>query len=285
MITVTAATGHLGRLVVQSLLEGGVPAGDIVAAVRDPQKAADLAARGIQVRQADYSRPETLGPALAGTDRLLLISSSEVGQRFDQHRNVVEAAVAAGVGLIAYTGILNADTTGMDLAAEHKATEALIRESGLSFSFLRNGWYLENYTENLAPALEYGVIYGSAGDGLIAAATRADFAAAAAAVVSGSGHENTVYELGGDAPFTMAQLAAEVAAQSGKPVRYQDVPAEEYTKILVGVGLPEAYAALVADSDVGIARGDLSTTSDDLHRLIGRSTTSLTDAVAAAVKA
>lgn len=285
MITVTGASGHFGRFAVLSLLERGVPAGDVVAVVRSPEKAADLAARGVQVRVADYSRPETLVAALAGTHRLLLVSSSEVGQRVDQHRNVVAAASAAGVQLIAYTGILNADATGMALAAEHKATESIIRDSGLPFSFLRNGWYIENYTANLGPALEYGVIYGAAGEGLIAAATRADYAAAAAAVVGGEGHENSIYELGGDAPFTMTELAAEVSAQTGKPVSYQNVPAPEYVKILVGAGLPEGYAGLLADSDLGIARGELNTASRDLHTLIGRATVSLADAVAAAVKA
>ncbi|WP_239393532.1 SDR family oxidoreductase, partial [Frankia sp. CiP3] len=247
MITVTGATGHLGRLVIEELLERGVPAGDVVAAVRGPEKAADLAARGVQVREADYTRPETLATALAGTDKLLLISSNEVGQRAAQHRNIVDAAVAAGVGLIAYTGILNADTTGLALATEHKATESIIRDSGLPFVFLRNGWYIENYTDNLAPALEHGVLLGAAGDGRIAGATRADFAAAAAAVLLGAGQAGAVYELGGDEPFTMTELAAEVSRQSGRTVVYQNLPAQEYTKALVDVGVPEAFASLLAD--------------------------------------
>ncbi|WP_239308802.1 MULTISPECIES: SDR family oxidoreductase [unclassified Frankia] len=285
MITVTGATGHLGRLVIEELLERGVPAGDVVAAVRGPEKAADLAARGVQVREADYTRPETLATALAGTDKLLLISSNEVGQRAAQHRNIVDAAVAAGVGLIAYTGILNADTTGLALATEHKATESIIRDSGLPFVFLRNGWYIENYTDNLAPALEHGVLLGAAGDGRIAGATRADFAAAAAAVLLGAGQAGAVYELGGDEPFTMTELAAEVSRQSGRTVVYQNLPAQEYTKALVDVGVPEAFASLLADSDLGIGRGELTTDSGDLRRLLGRPTTSLADAVAVAVKA
>ncbi len=285
MITVTGATGHLGRLVIEELLERGVPAGDVVAAVRGPEKAADLAARGVQVREADYTRPETLATALAGTDKLLLISSNEVGQRAAQHRNIVDAAVAAGVGLIAYTGILNADTTGLALATEHKATESIIRDSGLPFVFLRNGWYIENYTDNLAPALEHGVLLGAAGDGRIAGATRADFAAAAAAVLLGAGQAGAVYELGGDEPFTMTELAAEVSRQSGRTVVYQNLPAQEYTKALVDVGVPEAFASLLADSDLGIGRGELTTDSGDLRRLLCRPTTSLADAVAVAVKA
>lgn len=284
MITVTAASGHLGRLVVEALLRGGAPAGEIVATARDPEKVTDLSARGVQVRVADYNDPESLTRALAGTDRLLLISSSEVGQRVPQHQNVVTAAVEAGVSLIAYTSILNADTTGVTLAEEHKATEAAIRGSGLPYSLLRNGWYLENYTENLAPALQTGVILGAAGTGLIAGASRADLGAAAAAVLTGEGHENTVYELGGDESFTMAQLAAEVSAQSGKQITYQDMPPEDYAKALVGVGVPEAFAGILADSDLGVARGELTTASRDLSRLIGRPTTPLAEAVALALK-
>jgi NAD(P)H dehydrogenase (quinone) len=284
MITVTAATGHLGRLVVEHLLDRGVPAAEIVAAVRNPAKAADLATRGVQVREADYSRPETLGAALAGTDKLLLISSSEVGRRVAQHQNVIDAAVAAGVGLIAYTSILQVETSDAPLVPEHKATEELIRASGLPFVFLRNGWYLENYTENLAPALAQGAFAGSAGDGKISAATRSDFAAAAAAVLTGDDHAGKAYELGGDA-FTMSELAAEVAAQTGKPIGYQDLPAEQYTQILVGAGLPEAFAQVLAGSDVAITRGELFTTSTDLPDLIGRPTTPLADAVALGLKA
>jgi NAD(P)H dehydrogenase (quinone) len=283
MITVTAATGQLGRLAVNELLERGVPADEIVAAVRSPHKAADLADRGVQVREADYTRPETLASALAGTRRLLLISSSEVGQRAVQHQNAVRAAIDAGVDLIAYTSILNADTTGIALAGEHKTTEATIRASGLPFVFLRNGWYIENYTRNLAPALQFGAIVGAAGDGRISGATRADYAAAAAAVLTTEGHAGKAYELGGE-PFTMAQLAAEVAAQSGQPVAYRDLPAREYVKVLLDAGLPVPVADVLADADLGAARGDLFTDSGHLTHLIGRPGIPLADAVATAVK-
>lgn len=283
MITITGASGHLGRLAVEALLDRGVPAGEIVAVARSVDKAADLAARGVQVRHGDYTKPETLGEALAGTDVLVLVSSSEVGQRVQQHRNVVEAAVTAGVSRIVYTSILKADTSGAALAAEHKATEQVILASGLPYTFLRNGWYVENYTENLAPAFQFGAIFGAAGEGRVAAATRADYAAAIAAVV-GPGHENKVYELAADQPFTMAELAAEVSARSGKQVAYTNLPAEEYSKVLVQAGLPEPFAAVLADSDVAIERGDLTTTRTDLHDLIGRPTTSLADAVALALK-
>jgi len=283
MILVTAATGKLGRLVVAGLLEK-VPAKDIAVAVRDPNKAADLAAKGVQVRQADYSKPETLGPAFAGVDKVLLISSSEVGQRAAQHQAVVDAAKKAGVRLIAYTSILHADTSGMSLAAEHKATEEAIRASGLPFVFLRNGWYTENYTENLAPALAHGAFFGSSGQGRIAAASRADYAAAAVAVLTSTGHENKVYELAGDTDFTTAELAAEVSRQTGKPIVYKDLSQADHVGALIGVGVPPPFAELVADSDAGAGRGDLNDTSGDLRRLIGRPTTPLADAVTAAVK-
>jgi len=282
-IGVTGATGHLGRLVIESLLNRGVAPPQIIAAVRNPEKAADLAARGIQVRKADYDQPDTLGPALEGVDRLLLISSSEVGRRIPQHRNVVEAAVKAGVGYIAYTSAPKADTTRMQLASEHRATEEIIRASGLPFTFLRNGWYLEVYTGQIPQYLEHGAIFGSADEGRISAAARADFAEAAAAVLTGEGHEGAVYELGGDTAFTMAELAAEVTKQSGTTVVYRDMPVEAYTKVLIQAGVPEPAAAVYADVDVAIARGDLFIDSGDLHRLIGRPTTPLSDAIAAAL--
>jgi NAD(P)H dehydrogenase (quinone) len=285
MIAVTGATGHLGRLVVENLLERGVEPGQVVALVRRPEKAGDLAALGVQVRHADYSRPETLGPALQGVEKLLLVSSSEVGKRAEQHRNVVEAARSAGVKLLAYTSILKADTSAMRLAAEHKASEEGIRASDIPFVFLRNGWYLENYTGNLAPALEHGALVGSAEEGRVSAATRADFAAAAATVLTGTGHENRVYELGGDESFTLAELAGIIAEASGRPVEYRDLPEEAYVGVLAGLGLPEPFARVLADSDRGIARGELFTDSGDLRSLIGRSPTTPRAAVTAAVRA
>ena len=279
MIAITGATGHLGRLVIAALLAQGVPAGEIVAIVRDAGKAADLAARGVQVRQADYDRPDALTAALRGVDKLLLVSSSQVGRRAAQHRNVVDAARAAGVTLLAYTSIPKADTSRMLLADEHKATEGMIRAAGLPFVFLRNGWYTENYTDNLAPTLQHGALLGSAGEGRFTPATRADYAAAAAAVLTGPGHENAMYELGGDESVSLADLAAEISTQSGTPVTYRDLPAGEYAAALTGAGLPAARAALLADADLGIARGDLTTESGDLRRLIGRPTTTLADAV------
>jgi NAD(P)H dehydrogenase (quinone) len=284
-IAVTAATGQLGQHVIQSLLDRSVTAADIIAVVRNVEKAAPLAQRGIDIRQADYNDPDALAIAFAGVDKVLLISGSEVGQRREQHRNVIEATRAAGVRLIAYTSILKADTTNLKLAAEHKATEEIIRTSGIPFVLLRNSWYIENYTGTLGQTLEHGVILGSAGEGRISAATRADYAEAAAAVLTGQGHENKVYELGGDESFTLAELAAEISRQSGTEVVYRDLPVEEYTKALVGVGLPEGYAAVLADGDRGISQGELFTGSGDLGRLIDRPTTRLADAITTALKA
>ena len=281
MIAVTGATGHLGRLTVLDLVRRGIAPDHIVALARTPEKAADL---GVRVRRADYTEPETLPAALEGVDKLLLVSSSEVGRRLDHHRNVIEAAGDAGVRVVAYTSILKADVGGTILAAEHRATEELIRDSGIPFTFLRNGWYLENYTENLASALEHGVILGSAGDGRVSGAARADFAAAAAQVLAGTGHEGRTYELGGDEAFTLAELAEEVSRQSGRPVAYRNVPESDYADALLGWGLPEPVARMLADSDRGIARGELYTDSDALHRLIGRPATPLSDAVRAAVR-
>ena len=282
-LLVTGSTGHLGRLVIEDLLERGVPAGDIVAAARSPEKADDLAAHGVDVRKADYDQPDTLESAFDGVDRLLLISSSEVGQRVEQHRNVIEAAAQEGVGHFAYTSMVRADTSPMKLAQEHKVTEQLIRESGLPFTLLRNGWYIENYTEQLDQVLDRGALIGSANDGRVSAATRADYAAAAATVLAEGNHDGAVYELGGDEAFTMDELAEEITRQSGTEVVYRDLPPKDYTEALVDAGVPEPFAAVLADSDQGIAEGHLYVESDDLRRLIGRPTTPLAEAIAAAL--
>ena len=208
----------------------------------------------------------------------MLVSSSEVGKRFEQHKNVIEAAKRADVSRIVYTSLLNAGSSQIMLATEHKATEELLKNSGIPYTILRNGWYIENYTENLKPVLEHNAVLGSAGEGQVSAATRADFAAAAAEVLTAEGHENKIYELGGDA-FTLAELAAEVGKQAGREIVYKDLPADDYAKALESAGLPAVYAGVLADSDVGIARGDLFTASADLKNLIGRPTTQLLDAI------
>ena len=281
-IVVTGATGQLGRHVLEALLERGVAAGDIVAAGRSVEKLADFAGQGVRVQPMDYADAGSVAAALKGATRVLLISGSEVGQRVEQHRTVIEAAKAEGVELLAYTSIANADTTSMKLADEHKATEALLRGSGVPFVLLRNGWYLENYTEQLPGTLAQGAVAGSAGDGKVSGAARADYAHAAAAVLVADGQAGKVYELGGDEAFSMADLAAEISSATGKAVSYNDMPAGDYAGLLASVGVPEAFAEILADSDLGIARGDLLVSTGDLRRLIGRPTTSLGQAVRAA---
>jgi NAD(P)H dehydrogenase (quinone) len=283
MYAVTGSTGHLGRLVIAKLLDT-VPSGEIVAIARTPDKAADLAARGVVVREGDYDRPETLGPALDGVDKLLLISGSDIGQRARQHRAVIEAAEEAGVGLIAYTSILHADTSAIGLAEEHRQTEARLAESDVPHVLLRNGWYTENYTGSVPVALEHGVVLGSTGDAEVAPATRSDFAAAAAAVLtSDEDQTGRTYELAGDEAFTMTEYAAELSRQSGTEVNYHDLPEEEYRGALVEAGLPEPVAAMIAQSDAAAREGALYDDSGDLSRLIGRPTTPLSDAIAAAL--
>lgn len=284
-IVVTGATGQLGRLVIESLLQRGVPAGQIVATGRAVERLAEFAGRGLQVRAMDYDDAATVTDALKGATKVLLISGSEVGRRVRQHRAVIDAAVAESVGLIAYTSIANADSTGMKLAAEHQATEALLAQSGLPYVLLRNGWYLENYTEQLQGTLAQGVFAGSAGDGKVSAAARADYAEAAAAALLAEDQAGKVYELGGDDAFSMAELAGEIAEASGQPIAYQDLPAADYAAMLAGFGVPLDFADILADSDLGIARGDLHVTTTQLRTLIGRPTTPMSEAVRSAVSA
>ncbi|MGW4647091.1 SDR family oxidoreductase [Kitasatospora sp. NPDC004289] len=282
MIVVTGATGQLGRLVVEGLL-AEVPAGELAVAVRSADKAADWAAQGVTVREVDYNRPETLAAAFGAGDKVLLISGSEVGARVPQHTAVVEAAKAAGVALLAYTSILGGDEATFRLAEEHQATEAVIRASGLPYVLLRNGWYTENYTANAAVAVEHGAVVGSNGDARIATASRQDYADAAVAVLTGEGHENAVYELSGDEAWSFSEYAAALAAHTGKPVSYADVPAEKHHEILVGAGLPEGFAGILVDVDAAIARGELARDRGVLSKLIGRPTTPLAATVAAAL--
>lgn len=278
MIAITGATGQLGQYVIESLLKT-VPASQIVAIVRNPAKATALSQQGITVRQADYSDEAALTAALQGIDKLLLISSSEVGQRAPQHRNVVNAAKAAHVKFIAYTSLLHADTSPLGLADEHVATEKMLAESGIAYALLRNGWYTENYLASAPAALEHGVFIGAAGEGKIASATRADYAAAAARVISEDGHSGKTYELAGDAGWTLNQLAAELAKQSGKKVVYQNLSEADFAAALKGVGLPAGLADMLADSDTGASKGGLFDDSHTLSKLIGRPTTSLADSV------
>ncbi|MGW2823325.1 NAD(P)H-binding protein [Streptomyces sp. NPDC001443] len=281
-IVVTGATGHLGRHVVEQLLEK-VPAEQITAVVRDEAKGADLAARGVRLAVADYNAPETFDGLFAAGDKVLLISGNEFDKgRVRQHQVVIDAAAAAGVALLAYTSAPGSLTAA--LADDHRATEEVLLASGLPYVLLRNGWYHENYTENLAPVLAHSAVVQAAGEGRLTSASRADYAAAAVAVLTGEGHENTTYELGGDEPWGFAEYAAELSRQTGKEIGYTPVSVEAFSEILAGAGLPGPFVAILAGVDASIEKGELAVTSGDLSRLIGRPTTPLAEAVAAALK-
>ncbi|MGW3418584.1 SDR family oxidoreductase [Streptomyces phaeochromogenes] len=281
-IVVTGATGHLGRFVIEGLLEK-VPADQITAVVRSEEKAAGFAARGVKLAIADYNAPETFDGLFSAGDKVLLISGNEFDKgRVAQHKVVLDAAKAAGVALLAYTSAPGSLSAA--LADDHRGTEAAILESGVPYALLRNGWYHENYTENLAPVLEHGAVVQAAGEGRISAASRADYAAAAVAVLTGEGHENKTYELGGDTAFGFAEYAAELSRQTGKEIAYNSVPGEVYEGILTGAGLPAPFAAILAGVDASIEKGELVVTTGDLSRLTGRPTTPIAESIAAALK-
>ncbi|MGC9498297.1 SDR family oxidoreductase [Streptomyces sp. WG7] len=281
-IVVTGATGHLGRHVVRQLLEK-VPAGQITAVVRDREKAAGLADRGVRLAVADYNAPETFDNLFTAGDRVLLISGNEFDKgRVQQHTVVIDAARKAGVALLAYTSAPGSLTAA--LADDHRATEKALVDSGVPYVLLRNGWYHENYTEQLAPVLEHGAVVQAAGEGRLSSASRADYAAAAVAVLTGDGHENRTYELGGDEAWSFAEYAAELSRQTGKKIVYSPVSTEAYTGILTGAGLPGPLASVLAGVDAAIEKGELVVSTGDLSRLAGRPTTPLVEALAAALK-
>ncbi|MEV8537305.1 SDR family oxidoreductase [Streptomyces sp. NPDC051572] len=281
-IVVTGATGHLGRHVVEQLLEK-VPADQITAVVRTPEKAADFAERGVKIVVADYNTPETFGTVFAAGDKVLLISGNEFDKgRVEQHKVVIEAAKAAGVALLAYTSAPGTLTAA--LADDHRGTEEALLASGVPYALLRNGWYNENYTENLAPVLEHNAVVAAAGDGRVSSASRADYAAAAVTVLTGEGHENQTYELGGDEAWGFAEYAAELSRQTGKEIAYNNVPAETLVGILTGAGLPEPFAAILVGVDASITQGQLVVSTGDLSRLSGRPTTPISESIAIALK-
>ncbi len=272
MIAVTGASGQLGRLVIESLKSKTAPS-EIIAIVRNPEKIADYSEAGITVRKADYTDALVWPEVLQGVDKLLLISSSEVGKRAPQHANVIAGAQKAGVKLIAYTSILHADTSPLPLRLEHLETEKMLKDSGIPYVLLRNGWYTENYAASIPSALEHGALFGAAENGRISSAARADYAAAAAEVLTAQDQAGKIYELAGDTNYTLAEFAGEIAKQSGKEISYTNMGKDEYMSLLVQVGLPEPVAQLLAESDNGAARGGLFDDSKTLSRLIGRPTT------------
>ncbi|MFD0020051.1 SDR family oxidoreductase [Streptomyces sp. NPDC058382] len=284
-IVVTGATGQLGRLTIEALLRRGIPAADIIATGRDISRIKDLADRGITVRRADFADTDGLVEAFAGADRLLLISASvPVGERVANHRRAIDAAAAAGVSQVTYTSTTHADTATTVIGATHSETEEYLRDRGIPNVLLRNGWYLENYTSQLPQILQNGAVVGAAGEGRISGASRADYAEAAAVVLTAEGHTGAVYELGGDESFTLTELAAAISAAAGKQVAYTDLPVTEFAQVLAAAGLPAELAEVLADADRGMNRGEMYTDSGDLRRLIGRPTMSLAEALAAALR-
>jgi NAD(P)H dehydrogenase (quinone) len=281
-IVVTGATGHLGRHVVEQLLEK-VPADQITAVVRNAEKAADLSTRGVKIALADYNAPASFDGLFAAGDKVLLISGNEFDKgRVHQHKVVIDAAKTAGVALLAYTSAPGGLTAS--LADDHRATEEVLVASGLPYTLLRNGWYHENYTENLAPVLEHNAVVTAAGEGLVSSASRADYAAAAVAVLTGEGHENKAYELGGDEAWSFAEYAAELSKQTGKEITHNSVPGDVLQGILTGAGVPEPFAASLVGVDASIEKGELVVSTGDLSRLVGRPTTPFTEAITAALK-
>ncbi|MCI0156065.1 SDR family oxidoreductase [Leifsonia shinshuensis] len=284
-IVVTGATGHLGRLTVDSLLERGVPAAEIRAAGRSAERLAPLAALGVQTAVIDFERPETLDAAFADADALLLVSGSEVGQRIPQHRNAIEAAARSNVGRIVYTSAPRATDTDLILAPEHAETERLLAASGLPVTVLRNNWYTENYTGQVDTAAATGELVGSAAAGRVASASRKDYAEAAAVVLTTDGHEGAVYELGGDVAWTFDDLATVIGELLGRPVGYRSVTPEEHAAALREAGLDEGTAGFVVALDGNIRDGALAEVTGTLSELIGRPTTPLATGLAEAREA
>jgi NAD(P)H dehydrogenase (quinone) len=277
-ILVTGASGHLGALVVDRLLARGAEPSSIVAGARSLDRVAALAERGVRTVHLDYDDPASVDAALAGIDRVLLVSASEPGRRTAQHVAVVDAAVRAGVSLFAYTSLIDARTSALTgLASEHVATEDAIVASGLPAVVLRNNWYTENYASQLDQVAESGRLFASAGDGRVASASRVDYADAAAAVLLGDGHEGSVYELSGDVAWTFDDLAAALGEVLGRDVVYSRLTTEEHVAALEAAGLDAGTAAFVAGMDAGIAAGGLASTDGTLARLIGRPTTPLVE--------
>lgn len=281
-IVVTGATGQLGRLIVQHLLADGVPAADITATGRTIERLSDLADQGVRVVKSDYSDLDSLVAAFTGAQTLMLVSGSEVGQRAAQHRNAIEAAKTAGVQRIVYTSVLHAERTALPVAPEHVETEAMLRESGITTTLLRNGWYTENYLGDLAQAAQTGEIVAAVGQGRVASATRDDYAAAAAKVLTTEGHDGRTYELSGDIAWTFTDLAAAASEVLGRPVVYREVTVDEHRAILESAGLDAGTIGFVLGMDENTANGELADVTGELSALIGRPTTPLADALRAA---
>jgi NAD(P)H dehydrogenase (quinone) len=278
-VAITGITGHLGRLVI-ARLKSAAPAMDVIGLARSPDRAADL---GLPIREADYERPATLEHALKGIDTLLLISASELGKRARQHRNIIDAAMQTGVKRIIYTSLLHADTSTLNLAGEHLETERMLQGAGIPHTILRNGWYTENYTGSVKDTVASGTLVGSAGEGRISSAPRADYADAAVQVLTGQGHDGRTYELAGDTAWTLTDLAAEISRQTGKSIPYRNLPEADYAATLQGFGVPPGFARAIASWDVSASQGALFDDSHELSKLIGHATTPMPATVAQAL--
>lgn len=281
-IAITGATGQLGNLVIEQLLQL-TAAQNIVALVRKIDKAEHFKVQGIEPREFDYDRPETLVPALLGIDKLLLISANEIGRRTPQHQAVIDAAKVAGVPYLAYTSLLRADTSPLGLAQEHRETEKLIQDSGITYTFLRNNWYSENYLAGVAHTIEIGTLFGAAQDGRISSASRIDYAEAAARVLTSTVHDNQTYELAGSQSFSLSELATLIGQAASKTINYQNLSAEEYTQGLIQASLPAGLVEVIVDADIQTIQGAMYSDSQDLEQLIGRKTTNIQDAIKAAL--
>ena len=281
-IAITGATGQLGNLVIEQLLQL-TAAQNIVALVRNIDKAEHFKAQGIELREFDYDRPETLVPALSGVDKLLLISANEIGRRTPQHQSVIDAAKVASVPYLAYTSLLRANTSPLGLAQEHRETEKLIQDSGLRYTFLRNNWYSENYLAGVAHTIEIGTLFGAAQDGRISSASRIDYAEAAARVLTSTVHDNQTYELAGSQSFSLSELATLIGQAASKTINYQNLSAEEYTQGLIQASLPAGLVEVIVDADIQTIQGAMYSDSQDLEQLIGRKTTNIQDAIKAAL--
>ena len=281
-IAITGATGQLGNLVIEQLLQL-TAAQNIVALVRNIDRAEHFKAQGIELREFDYDRSETLVPALLGVDKLLLISANEIGRRTPQHQAVIDAAKVASVPYLAYTSLLRADTSPLGLAQEHRETEKLIQDSGITYTFLRNNWYSENYLAGVAHTIEIGTLFGAAQDGRISSASRIDYAEAAAKVLTSTGHENKTYELAGSESFTKADLAQFISQATHKPVIYQNLSADDLRQGLIQASLPSHLIDVIVDADVQTAKGAMYSNSKDLEQLMGHKTTSIQDSIKAAL--
>lgn len=273
-IAITGATGQLGELIIQALLTH-IPADNIVALVRNKTKALKLKQQNIELRHFDYDSPETLAPALIGIDKLLLISANEIGRRTAQHQAVIEAAKNAKVPYIAYTSLLRANTSPLGLAQEHRETEALIQASGLTYTFLRNNWYSENYIAGVVQNVASGQLFSAAKDGKISSASRTDYAEAAAIVLASTNHDNKTYELAGSENFTKLDLAKFIEKASGKKVSRIELSASDLTHGLQQAGLPETLISVIVDADIQTVEGAMYSESKDLEQLIGRKTISI----------